>query len=150
MYNYPYTSLIIKKLVKDSISQHLMSTEEKPEGEALQEFTLKDTLGAEVVGKISAYTGMSMKEDSVKGAAKTYEEILSENKKNVEEKLKNNKKLTDAQKKQAEETYDLMNIMKYLTMCDVNDGWEIKPGWKATLCDEATNEAMRDANVKNV
>ena len=58
--------------------------------------------------------------------------------------------LTDAQKKQAEETYDLMNIMKYLIMCDVNDGWEIKPGWKATLCDESTNEAMRNANVKNV
>lgn len=152
MYNYPYTSLIIKKLVKDSISQHLISTEEKPEGEALQEFTLKDTLGAEVVGKISAYTGMSIKDipNKENNPAATYEEILLENKTNVREKLKNNKKLTDVQKKQAEETYDLMNIMKYLTMCDVNDGWEIKPGWKATLCDEATNEAMRDANVKNV
>lgn len=152
MYNYPYTSLIIKKLVKDSISQQLINTEEKPEGEALQEFTLKDTLGAEVTAKISAYTGMSIKDipNKENNPAATYDEILLENKTNVREKLKNNKNLTDAQKKQAEETYDLMNIMKYLTMCDVNDGWEIKPGWKATLCDESTNEAMRNANVKNV
>lgn len=152
MYNYPYTSLIIKKLVKDSIAQNIISTDEKPEGEALQEFTLKDTLGAEVVGKISAYTGLSMKEDSIKGAAKTYEEILIENKQTVREKLKNNKNLNNNKNliQKAEETYDLISIMKYLTMCDVNDGWEIKPGWKATLCDDATNETMKDANVKNV
>lgn len=90
MYNYPYTSLIIKKLVKDSISQQLINTEEKPEGEALQEFTLKDTLGAEVTAKISAYTGMSIKDipNKENNPAATYDEILLENKTNVREKLK--------------------------------------------------------------
>ena len=78
---------------------------------------------AEVVAialEISAYTGMSIKDipNKENNPAATYEEILKENKTNVREKLKNNKNLTDAQKKQAEETYDLMNIMKYLTMCD--------------------------------
>ena len=33
-------------------------------------------------------------------------------------------------------------------MCDIADGWEIKPGLKAPLCDESTNEAIKNLHME--
>lgn len=150
VYNYPYTSLIIKKLVKDSISKQLLSTEEHPEGEHLQKFTLKDTLGAEITAKVEQYTGL-MVDGETKGVAKNYDDILIEQRKTVQKKLKNMKNVKENQRETIRENFELGNILKYLTMCDVNDGWEIRPGWRAPLCEESTNDAIREdaTNVKD-
>ena len=138
-YAYPYTSLIIKKLVNESLSKQLFNTDVS---NSLHRFTLKDTLGAEVTSKVEAYTGLEV--DEIKdGPAKTYEETLNKLTTDVSKILKG--KLGDTkQVEKAEDIIELSNIMKFLTMCDVNDGWEIKPGWRAPLCSEPTNTAVRD------
>ena len=138
VYAYPYTSLIIKKLVNETLSKQLFNGDNGDE--SLQKFTLKDTLGAQLTGKIQAYTGFEV--DSLDNdTAKLYEETLNELTAQVRKKLENNENINV---EQAEGILELSNIMKYLTMCDVNDGWEIKPGWRAPLCPETTNKAIRD------
>lgn len=42
-----------------------------------------------------------------------------------------------------------VSILNYLTMCDVADGWEIKPGFRAPLCDPSTNTAIKDLALNN-
>ena len=142
VYNYPYTSLIIKKLVKDTLSKQLLNIDGKDT--SLHSFKLKDTLGADVTAKVETYTGLSLDEDKNNDVAKTYEEILLENKKAIHEKLKNMKYLSKDEIKSTEDKFELSGVLKFLTMCDMHDGWEIKPGWKGTLSEEATNEAIRD------
>ena len=140
-YAYPYTSLIIKKLVSESLSKELLNSES--EGSNLDRFTLKDTLGAEVTAKVQAYTGLSL--DEVKpGPAETYEQLLLDMKEDIKTKLTSEFGLSQPEVEKAEQIFELSNLMKYLTMCDVNDGWEIKPGWRAPLCSEPTNTAIRD------
>ena len=149
-YAYPYTSLIIKKLVNDSLSKQLLTTDENnSEGdEALQRFTLTDTKGAKVEAKIQQYTGLEIS-GKVNNVAKEYEEILANTLTDVRSILKNQKNLNETQVQEAEDMFELGSIMKFLTMCDVNDGWEIRPGWKAPLCEEATNSAIRDLTKEN-
>lgn len=149
VYNYPYTALILKKLVKDTLSKQLLNIDGKDT--TLHSFKLKDTLGADVTAKVETYTGLSIDKDSIqKGSvAETYEEMLLENKKVVREKLKNLKYLNKDEVKETEDKFELSGIIKFLTMCDMHEGWEIKPGWKATLAEEATNDAIREAKEKD-
>lgn len=144
-YNYPYTSLIIKKLVKDSLSQQLLNTENGVE--TLQEFSLKDTLGLETVAKIEAYTGISEKEGK-KGKAKEYEDIMLKHRERVKE-IATKKGVSKQTQKDWEDKYELNSLLRYITMCDVNDGWEFKPGWRAPLCDDSTNESIRRLGVSD-
>ena len=140
-YAYPYTSLIIKKLVNETLSKQLLN--ENGETDSLQKFTLRDTLGAEVTAKVEQYTGLEV--DSVNNKeAKLYEETLDDLTSDIRKILKNNKNLSDKDVEKAEEIFEITSIMKYLTMCDVHDGWEIRPGWRAPLCLEPTNTAIRD------
>lgn len=140
-YAYPYTSLIIKKLVNETLSKQLLN--ENSEIDSLQKFTLRDTLGAEVTAKVEQYTGLEV--DSVNNKeAKLYEETLDDLTSDIRKILKNNKNLSDKDVEKAEEIFEITSIMKYLTMCDVHDGWEIRPGWRAPLCLEPTNTAIRD------
>lgn len=140
-YAYPYTSLIIKKLVNETLSKQLLN--ENGETDSLQKFTLRDTLGAEVTAKVEQYTGLEV--DSVNNKeAKLYEETLNSLTSDIRKILKNNKNLSDKDVEKAEEIFEITSIMKYLTMCDVHDGWEIRPGWRAPLCLEPTNTAIRD------
>lgn len=142
-YAYPYTSLIIKKLVNDSIAKQLL-TEDGGDG-SLHKFTLTDSLGAKVTGKIQQYTGLEIDGDAT-GVAKQYEEILNNTLNDVRSILQNQKNLDETEVKEAEDIFELSSIMKFLTMCDVNDGWEIRPGWRAPLCEEVTNNAIRGLN----
>lgn len=34
-------------------------------------------------------------------------------------------------------------------MCDIADGWQIKPGYSAPLCDPSTNDAISQLNVED-
>ena len=140
-YAYPYTSLIIKKLVNESLSKQLFNTDIS---NSLHKFTLRDTLGAEVTSKVEAYMGLEI--DEIKdGPAQTYEDTLANLKTDISKKLDNSKHIrNEDDKTKVENIFELSSIMKFLTMCDVNDGWEIKPGWRAPLCSEPTNTAVRD------
>ena len=145
MYNYPYTSMIIKKLVKDSLSQQLLNAENG--AETLQQFGLKDTLGMELVARIEAYTGIGqVKKGDKSKQTSDYEEIMLEHSKRIKE-IAKKRNLNKTETKELEDTYKLNSLLRYVTMCDINDGWEIKPGWRAPLCNESTNDAIRRLGI---
>lgn len=118
VYNYPYTSLIIKKMVKDVLSQNLLN----PDGdESLHSFKFKDIMGAELTGKVEAYTGISLSNLDNK-QAKTYNDIINSLEETMYSKLKNNKSLTKKDKEKIVDKLELSTAIKKLVMADISDG----------------------------
>ncbi|MEG1494756.1 MAG: hypothetical protein RR406_00430 [Bacilli bacterium] len=71
-YAYPYSSLIIKKSVKDVISKQILNSKDGKED--LHSFKFNDVLGVELTGKIEATFGMSVNDDN--DNAQEYQAIL--------------------------------------------------------------------------
>ena len=139
IYNYPYTSLMIKKMIKDVISENLLN----PEGdESLHSFKFKDIMGMELTGKVEAYTGISLSSEDNK-QAQTYSEILKNLETNINTKLANNKSLTKQQKESIKDTLQLSAAINKLVMADVMDGWQVRPSWTAPLATKEINEAIK-------
>ena len=137
-YAYPYSSLIIKKTLKDVLSKQLLSVEGK---ENIQSFRFADVMGSTVTAKVESFLGVSVTDEN--GTAKKYEDILTQHKRMVKTKLQNSK-WNEEQKESILNVMEEVSILNYLAMCDVADGWEIKPGFKAPLCDPSTNKAIQD------
>lgn len=137
VYNYPYTSLLIKKIVKNVLAENLLN----PDGdESYHSFKFSDVMGSELTGKIEAYTGLSLTKNNSEGV--NYTEIINDLEKQIMSKLDNKKGLTKANKKQIVEIVGLTSAIKKLVMSDLMDGWEIKPGWKAPLAEQPIDEAI--------
>ena len=140
-YAYPYSSLIIKKTIKDVLSKQLLS--DKGDVNA-QSFKFSDVLGATVTAKVESTLGMEVTDENE--TALNYENILANHKEMIKTKL-NDPKYAN-RKEDMETALEEVDILNYLTLCDVTDGWEIKPGFKAPLCDETTNDAIRNLNTE--
>lgn len=141
-YAYPYSSLIIKKSLKDVLSKQLLSKDGKQE---VQSFKFSDVMGASVTGKVEAVFGIDVTEEN--SIARNYEKILQQHKKMIEKKALD-ANWSEDKKKKVTESAEEISIINYLTMCDIADGWEIKPGLKAPLCDESTNEAIKNLHME--
>ena len=137
VYNYPYTSLLIKKMIKDVLSENLLNPEGKAE---LQSFKFKDVMSCELTGKVEAYTGLSLTDSNPEG--KEYAEIMTSLEEKIMTKLSNNKWLTKEDKENVLNVLELTAAVKNLVMADIVDGWEIKPGWKAPLTTKQTNKTI--------
>lgn len=138
VYAYPYTSLIIKKMVKDGLSKNLFKTDEDPS----HMFKFKDIFGAELTGKVEAYTGLSV--DSIDNEkAQKYYDVMSEIERGIENKLKGMKNLSKEDKQTIEDRLGLATAIKKLVMADMSDGWEIRPGWRAPLADLCVDDAIK-------
>lgn len=140
VYNYPYTSLIIKKMVKDVLSKNLLN----PEGdESLHSFKFKDIMGAELTGKVEAYTGISLSSlDNTQ--AKTYSDIVQNLEQTIYSKLENNKSLTTEDKEEIVDKLELTAALKKLVLADLSDGWEVRPAWRAPLAEKNVDKAIRE------
>lgn len=142
-YAYPYTSLIIKKLVKDVISKDLLN---KDGQENLHSFKFKDVMGAEITTKIEAYSGMGLvSEDNME--AKLYSNTIKELEENAKKKIEKNKSLTKYQMKEIEDRLGFVAAIKKIIMTDVMDGWEIRPGWKGALSEPNTEKLIQDCVI---
>ena len=144
VYNYPYTSLLIKKIVKDVLSQELLNPNGK---ESYHSFNFTDVMGSELVGKIEAYTGLSLVKDNSKGDV-TYTDIMNDLEKKIIANLENKKGLTKENKKQIVDIIEFTAALKKLVMSDLMDGWEIKPGWKAPLAELPVEDAINKLHEK--
>ena len=139
VYAYPYTSLLIKKMVKDVLSKNLLK-------EGAQDpahfFKFRDVMGAELTGKIENYTGISI--DSLDNdKAKTYFDIINSLEENIAKTLSSHPELSEDDKKQIEDRVEIATAVKKLVLADINDGWEIRPGWRAPLADKLVDDAIR-------
>lgn len=140
IYNYPYTSLIIKKMIKDVLSQNLLN----PDGdESLHSFKFKDIMGAELTGKVEAYTGISLSSlDNTQ--AQTYNDIINNLEETIYSKLENNKSLTKEDKEEIVDRLELSAAIKKLVMADISDGWEVRPSWRAPLAEKNIDTAIKE------
>lgn len=137
-YAYPYSSLIIKKSIKDIMSKQVLNPSEGDKN--LQSFKFVDVLGADLTGKVESTFGVQITEEG--GTAETYQDIIDRHKELVKTKAEESN-WTNEQKQGVLDTQEEVDILNFLTMCDVGDGWEIKPGMKAPLCDYSTNDAIK-------
>ena len=136
-YNYAYTSLIIKKIVKDALSQNLLNEEGD---ESLHSFTFKDTMGAELTGKIESYTGLTLKKLN-NDKAKSYNEIITELEEQINDSLAG---LSEKKKKIITEKLELKAAVNNMLLVDVLSGWEVRPSWRASLADEELNNIIKN------
>lgn len=117
VYAYPYTSLVIKKMVKEGLAKNLFKTEDDPS----HMFKFKDVYGAELTGKIEAYTGITLESaDNAKGSS--YYDVIKNIEGEISSKLKNMKNLSKDKKETIEERLGLSMAIKKLVMADVTDG----------------------------
>lgn len=145
LYAYPYTSLIIKKMVKDVLSKNLLQTQDEDPSHF---FKFKDVMGAEITGKVEAYTGLSVHTlDNEK--AETYFDIINSLEDDIAKKLANVPGITQDDILTIQDRLGTAAAVKKLIMADVNDGWEIRPGWRAPLADKVVDDAIRKISDDN-
>lgn len=140
-YAYPYSALIIKKSLKDVLSKQLLTTDEDKEN--AYSFKFSDAMGSTITGKVESVFGVNVTDRN--NIANDYNKILERHKKIVKTKAENSN-WTKEKEENVNKVLEEVNILNYLTMCDVSDGWEIKPGIKAPLCDQTTNDAIKDGD----
>ena len=144
-YAHPYTSYIIKKNLKDTFYNNIFHDEGKEKSEILDETSFKffDQMGMELYRQLDPTSGTT--ESKV---GKVQNELADEFDKQMEvidsssnENIKKSKK-SKAKEIQEEDCADLSNLLIYLTACDIQEGWEIKPGYTAPLVISETNLAV--------
>ena len=118
IYNYPYTSLIIKKMVKDTLSKNLLNTEGD---ENTQSYNFTDIMGAKVTTKISALVGLTHVSDDNK-QAKTYSDTLDDLEKSIRENLSNNTYLDQYQTEDVINKAQMIATVNRLILAEVNEG----------------------------
>lgn len=141
VYNYPYTSLLIKKMVSDILTKNLLN---KDGNEGAHTFQFKDILGADITAKVEEYTGMNITKEGTNSA--NYSEIIKDLQTNIRSKLANNTKLTNDEKDDAVRTLELNAALNKITLSDIINGWELKPGWKAPLAESSLDDAIANLN----
>ena len=149
LYGYEYTSRIIKKNIKEVFAKHLFHTEDVKEGgKSVRKVKFTDALGQEVTTEVTATTGFNIIEQG--DLADLYDEAM----KNIDEdsKVSIPKKgnISKDDIKYSEESAEIGNMLYYLTICDPTEGWEIKPGFVATMAPSCTNEAVEQCKLSNL
>lgn len=145
IYNYPYTSLIIKKMVKDTLSKNLLNTEGD---ENTQSYNFTDIMGAKVTTKISALVGLTHVSDDNK-QAKTYSDTLDDLEKSIRENLSNNTYLDQYQTEDVINKAQMIATVNRLILAEVNEGWEVSPSWKAPLAGSNIDESIKESTKTN-
>ncbi len=152
-YAHPYTSYIIKKNLKDTFYNKIFHDEGKEKAEILDETNYKffDQMGMELYRKLDPYSGTT---EATTG--KTQNSVADEFDKQMEvidsateETIKKSKK-EKAREIQEEDCADLSNLLIYLTACDIQEGWEIKPGYTAPLVINETNLSVEKLECSGI
>ena len=146
-YSWPYTAYIIKKNLKDVFYNSIFHDEGKDKSEILDEtsYTFFDQMGMELYRKLDPYTGTTEatgpKGKSQNDLADLYDEEIKVIDSSSEETIKKNSK-SDKEKIEDEDCSQLSDLLIYLTACDIQEGWTIKPGITAPVVINETNLAV--------
>jgi hypothetical protein len=172
-YSWPYTSYIIKKNLKDVFYNKIFHDEGKEKSELLDDtcYEFFDQMGMTLYQKLDPKTALS----STKGAdgktqndrADTFDEVMKVINEGAVENIKKAQK-EEARERQEKDCSNLSDLLIYLTACNVQEGWTIKPGYTAPVVvqdlnmdieklycsgikhDEATVDEMHNAYAEDV
>ena len=139
-YSWPYTSYIIKKNLKDIFYDKIFHDEGKEKSEILDDTSYEffDEMGMVMYKKLDPKTGLSAAEVDGKTqneVADAYDEHAAAINEGAGEGIE---KANASAKKGAKETEEkqasnLTDLLIYLTACDIQQGWTIKPGFVAPV-----------------
>ena len=154
-YSWPYTSYIIKKNLKDVFYNSIFHDEGKNKSEILDDtnYTFFDQMGMELYRKLDPYTGtteaMGLAGKSQNALADLYDEEIKVIDSSSEETIKKNSK-SDKERIEDEDCSQLSDLLIYLTACDIQDGWMIKPGITAPVVINETNLAVEKLECSGI
>lgn len=172
-YSWPYTAYIIKKNLKDIFYNQVFHDAHKEKSELLDEtkFAFFDQMGMTMYQKLDPKTSLSEttgKDGKTQNdRADTFDEVMAIIDKGAVEDVKKSER-DAARELEEEDCSNLSDILIYLTACDVQQGWTIKPGHFAPVVvnelnldieklycsgiehDEATVDEMHNAYAEDV
>ena len=155
IYNFPFTSYIIKKNLKDTFYNQIFHDEGKDKSELLDDtnYEFFDQMGMTLYRKLDPYTGttegIGREGKSQNALADFYDEELAA----VDEKSQTNiKRSAKEELKELKDRNcaDLTDLLIYLTACDVQQGWTLKPGFTAPVVVNELNLAIEDLDCSGL
>jgi hypothetical protein len=145
VYGYEYTAAIIKKNIRDTFVKNglLMTDEEGVEcdQEAQYEQMFSDQNGQQLTTRLEESTGISI--TGMNDNAYYYTDAIN-----------SSDGINPAQRK-ISENYDPefagnVDALMQMTLFDVEEGWQIKPGWQATVCPDGIEKYVRQCEQSNL
>ena len=155
-YGYPYTAYIIKKNLKEVFYNKIFHDEGKDKSEILDEtnYEFFDQMGMYMYRKLDPYKGTT--EGSNKdGKSQNALADMFDKEIEVIDSAANEAIVKKTAKEEAEELAeqdcsDLSNLLIYLTACDIQDGWSLKPGYVAPIVASETNLAVEKLECSGI
>lgn len=139
VYSFPYTAMIIKDMIDKFLEKELFNPDAEVDSSATE---LMDQNGIRITKKVAATLGVETVSGSENDTAKLYSSIIQ----SAQEEMKKPEYMAfdEKTKELIQDTNEINYILNYLTACDIQEGWKIKPGWTAPLCTHYTNQALED------
>ena len=154
-YSFQYASKLIKEIInnilyKISYNAGVQQQKEQDDGtkpknstvnsaNILNQMTLIDStaMGADITAGTDL-NGINV--DNEVGFSSLYNDIV----KGVQNGADNNgiRKNTNTKEGRKDRLYSTTSVLQYLTATGIENGWAIKPGWNAPLCDKYINDEM--------
>ncbi len=138
-YSWPYTSYIIKKNLKDVFYNSIFHDEGKDKSEILDDtaYEFFDQMGMTLYQKLDPVTGMNEAEgaDGKKQneLADTFDEIMAIIDSGAKETIEKADRSKNKKVEEEKDCANLSDLLIYLTACDIQQGWSLKPGFTVPI-----------------
>lgn len=155
-YSFQYASKLIKEIVNNvlyKVSYNAAVEEQKQKESGEKKNNSKAVRDSNIINQLCLIdnTGMGaeinpgtdlngVNIDKELGFSGLYDEIVSAIQSGVDK--DSTSKNTEEKAKQKERLYSTTAVLQYLTASGIENGWEIRPGWSAPLCDDYMNDEM--------
>ena len=155
-YGYPYTAYIIKKNLKEVFYNKIFHDEGKEKSEILDDanYEFFDQMGMTLYKKLDPKNGMT---EGVGKGGKSQNELadLFDQEIEVIDSAANEAIVKKTAREEAEELAeqdcaDLSDLLIYLTACDIQDGWTLKPGYTAPIVASETNLSIEKLECSGI
>lgn len=144
VYSFPYTAMIIKDMVDKFLKDKVFSKKAPVENTSME---LADNNGMNLKVRAAATLGVQTIKGSENDTVQLYTDIIKNAEKEIQKPEYDG--FSKEQKKEIKEVNELTYMLNYLTACDVQEGWELKQGWRGPLASIYTNQAIEDLKEVN-
>ena len=151
LYGFEYTAKIIKKNIKDVFLEGLLHSEQN-EKAAIDDsgrpfMYMQDHSGQLIATNLTTTNGLEITD--MNEAAERFTRAINDAAMVGEEEI--SKKLRKGEDKEYDETVATTGkALIQATLMDVQEGWELKPGWVATMSPVSTNLAIENCDDSNI
>ena len=145
VYAFQYTSQIIKQTIRDVfIKKGILKTDDENyecDKKGNIQALYSDSTGQKLITELEAVTGIKIKK--MNGNAFYYTDAI-----NSSDGVESQKKASSIE--QDPEFAGNVDALTAMTLYDVEEGWQIKPGWEATICPAGIEKYVRQCELSNL